>query len=240
MPQNYFLTGLPKAGKTTVLWKLVKELKKDGIKVGGFVSPEETHHGTRNAFHVVDIDSGKEGMLADVKGDGPKVGKYHVDLRSFESVVLPAMNSCKKYDVFFIDEIGSMEMKSKKFAEALDSVLESHVPLIASLNSKYEGKFAALGEVVEVKPRTREIVHKKLLKAGKSLKVDKMPERKKKVSKKKVRKSLKKKPTKRPPTMPKEEKREEPMPEKMEEKPVKMEKPKKKGFFGKIKDLFGL
>lgn len=247
MPQNYFIVGLPKAGKTTILWRLVKELKKEGLKVGGFVSPEEKHHGTRNAFHVVDIETGKEGMLADVKGDGPKVSKYHVNLKSFESIVLPSMKDCKKYDVFFIDEIGSMEMSSEKFAQALESVIESHVPLIASLNSKYQEKYGVLGEIFEVKTGNREDIHKTLLAKAKSIGKDKT-ERKKKISKNKVRKSIKKQ-TSKPKTQKEKKDTDEIKVEKMQEEKVqsvtieeetKEDKQEKKGFFGKIKDFFGL
>ena len=235
MPQNYFVTGLPKTGKTTVLWKLVKELKEEGLKVGGFLSPGEKHHGSRTGFHIIDVDTGKEAMLADVHGDGPKVSKYHVNLKSFESVAVPCMKNCKKYDVFFIDEIGSMEMKSTKFGRALDDVLDSHVPLIASINDRYIPKFKAFGEVVEIKQGNRGIVHNKLLKAGKTLKVKKVPPRKKKISKKKMRKSVKKKPVRKP------VKKKPPVKKPVEEKPKPVVKPaKKKGFFGKIKGMFGL
>lgn len=247
MPQNYFVTGLPKSGKTTILWKLVKELKKEGLKVGGFLSPDEKHHGSRTAFHVIDVESGNEGILADVHGDGPKVSKYHVNLKGFERIAVPCMKNCKKYDVFFIDEIGSMEMKSTKFGRTLDDVLDANVPLIASINDRYLPKFRHLGEVVEVNLGNREIVHGKLLEAAKTLK--KKPARRKKISKKKMRKSVKKKPSKpRRKKAAKKPRKEKKMPEekKMEKKPgpkmtEKEERPrKKKGIVGKIKGMFGL
>lgn len=240
MPQNYFVTGLPKAGKTTILWKLAKELKKQGLKTGGFLSPEEKHHGSRTAFHVVDIETGKEAVLADIHGDGPKVSKYHVSLKSFESIAVPCMKNCRNYDVFFIDEIGSMEMKSAKFGKALDDVLDSRIPLIASINGRYLPKFRPLGNVIEVTPGNRGLVHKKLLEA---LKVKNVPERKKKISKNKVRKSVKKKSSGKPPVQAEKSAAEEKP--KLEEKQVpekaKPEKAKsEKGILGKIKGLFGL
>ncbi|MFZ5500861.1 MAG: nucleoside-triphosphatase, partial [Candidatus Micrarchaeota archaeon] len=148
MPQNYFITGEPKAGKTTLLKELIAELKKSGLKVGGFISPEERHHGTRTAFHVMDVESGRKEVLASVDGDGPKVSKYHVDIRSFESIAIPAMESIDKYDVFVMDEIGRMEMKSAKFNRLLDKVFESRTPVIATLHKDFVERYGLLGEVV--------------------------------------------------------------------------------------------
>jgi nucleoside-triphosphatase len=147
MPQNFFVTGMPKSGKTTLLMRIVEELRKKGLKVGGFTSPEEKHHGTRTAFYVVDIATGKQALLASVDGDGPKVSKYHVDVRSFETVAVPALDR-SGYDVIVIDEIGAMELQSGKFRELVDELLESPVPLIASLHRDCVDKYGAYGEVM--------------------------------------------------------------------------------------------
>ena len=63
MPRNYFITGMPKAGKTALLRRLIKALKAKGLRVGGLISPEERHHGTRTGFYVKDVASGKIARL---------------------------------------------------------------------------------------------------------------------------------------------------------------------------------
>ncbi|MEM4359284.1 MAG: NTPase [Candidatus Bilamarchaeaceae archaeon] len=163
MPRNFFITGLPKSGKTTILRKLIEEFKKRGLKVGGFISPEEREHGTREGFYVQDIDTGRIGRLASTKGDGPKVSKYHVDIKSFESIAVPIMKKVDEYDVLIIDEIGRMEMKSKKFVELLDEVFESQTPVIASIHQDYVLTYAVNGEIFVVTPTTREAVFIDLL-----------------------------------------------------------------------------
>ncbi|MDD5172513.1 MAG: nucleoside-triphosphatase [Candidatus ainarchaeum sp.] len=148
MPQNFFVTGMPKSGKTTLLMRVVEALRNRGLKVGGFTSPEEKHHGTRTAFYVVDIATGKQALLASVDGDGPKVSKYHVDVKSFESVAVPALDRSGGYDVIVIDEIGAMELESKIFRELVDGLLESPIPVIASLHRDYVDKYGSYGEVM--------------------------------------------------------------------------------------------
>ena len=163
MPQNFFITGLPKAGKTVLLRRLIKALKAQGLKVGGLISPEESHHGTRTGFYVKDIGTGRIARLADMDADGPKVSKYHVDLKSFESVAVPAMEGFEGYDVFVIDEVGPMELKSARFADLLDRILDSDTPLIASLHEDFAPKFVVNGDVILLAENNREAVYDELL-----------------------------------------------------------------------------
>ena len=60
---------------------------------------------------------------------GPTVGKYSVDLASFESTALPTLvispdtpTSSRKTTVIVIDEIGKMELFSKSFSSAVRNV----------------------------------------------------------------------------------------------------------------------
>ncbi|MFH1222202.1 MAG: NTPase [Candidatus Micrarchaeota archaeon] len=161
MPRNFFITGLPKAGKTTVLRKVVEELKKRGVKVGGFITPDQSEHGTRQGFWVQDLRTGQVAELASTKGGGPRVGRYEVKVGSFESIAIPAMNA--KADVIIIDEIGRMEMKSRKFVDLLDKVLESKTPVIASINEEFVATYGFSGEIFLVTPTNREDVYMELL-----------------------------------------------------------------------------
>jgi nucleoside-triphosphatase len=179
MPQNYFISGDPKSGKTTLLKNLVAELRRSGLKVGGFISPDERHSGTRTAFFVMDVESGKRDVLASVDGDGPKVSKYHVDIKSFEGIAVPPMDKVDGYDVFVIDEIGRMEMLSARFARFLDKVLESRTPLIATIHREYVGSYGASGEVLTLTSDNRNAVYAELLsKAKESIKKKQEPPQK--------------------------------------------------------------
>ena len=252
MSQNFFITGMPKAGKTTLLHRIVDELKKEGLKVGGVLSPEEKHHGTRTGFWVMDIESGKISSLADVNTDGPKVSKYHVDVKSFESIALPIMDRFEEYDVVVIDEIGRMELKSLKFSDMLDKLLESDTPLIASLQENFVEKYHTTGEVLFLSDNNREAVYTDLLNkiktiGKKPMEVKKMPpkraERKVEEIQKKEVKPAKKKTKKEKKMKPKEEPeahREKTTTKKTitETKPRKKEE--RKGVFDRMKDLFGV
>jgi len=118
------ITGRPGIGKSTVCSKVIDLLRSEGFRVGGIFCPEIREAGVRVGFKVLDLMSGKEGLLAHVKYTSPIiVGKYYVQLESFESVAIPALKSALNYaDVIVFDEIGPMELKSSKILNILHSI----------------------------------------------------------------------------------------------------------------------
>lgn len=237
---------MPKAGKTTILRRVIDELKSRGLKVGGFISPEEKEHGTRTGFYVEDIETGKKAALASTEPEGPKVSKYHVKIASFESIAVPCMENVDMYDVFVIDEIGRMELKSKKFVDLLDKVLESPTPLIASLHRDFVGRYGVEGEIMVLTVTNREAVLLDLVKKTTRAYVEKKPKEKMKPKKKAIKpakkpKEAKPKPKKRAKKKPKAKKKEKPKKAKPGKRPKPAEKPKKKkGVMGKLKSLLGM
>ncbi len=265
MPQNFFITGMPKSGKTTLLTRLVDELKAHGLRVGGFISPEEKTHGTRTGFYVMDVESGAIGLLADVNADGPMVSKYHVDIKSFEGIALPSLKKYERYDVVVIDEIGRMELKSRKFSDMLDIILDSPTPLIASLHNDFVERYAQSGEVIFLEESNREAAYADLAQRIKAIgrKVQKKAVKKEKAARREAvagrkagamparKKALvqerkggpapvkKAKPAKAKPGRKEEAVR---MPEKKGKLEKKLKKPKRggeKGLMGQIKELLG-
>lgn len=92
----------------------------------------------RVGFEVVTLD-GRRGRLASTtissaeSSRWPTVGKYKVDIASFESLALPELQVREDTDLFVIDEVGKMEMYSSSFFPAVLKVLESNIPVLASV-----------------------------------------------------------------------------------------------------------
>jgi len=146
-----FLTGKPRSGKSTVLARVINILKNKGLKVGGFITPEIVVNGKRVGFKVIDVYSGEEGILAKVctgVEDKPRVGKYCVDVEDFERVVLPALDfAVNECDVVCVDEIGKMELFSKKFKEKIEEILRSEKTVVAVLHRNLVGRYGKYGKV---------------------------------------------------------------------------------------------
>ncbi|MEM4720171.1 MAG: NTPase [Candidatus Bilamarchaeaceae archaeon] len=242
MPNNFFITGLPKSGKTTLLMKLIDELKKQGKKVGGFLTPEQKEHGSREGFLVKDIDTGKSAVLAVLGGSGPKVGKYGVNIKDFEGIALLSMKKVDKYDVFVIDEIGKMEMKSKKFVEMLDKVFESKTPVIASIGEDFLTAYAHQGEIFVLTPTNREGVFLEILHKTSKIPLEKVSSVSVATIEQENIKTTKKtqeKASQKNKKINKKEIHREKKPAKNEEKAKSSKKEEDKSFLSKLKRLIG-
>jgi nucleoside-triphosphatase len=128
------LEGRPGAGKTTVAQRLADVLRGQGVRVGGFVTGERREGGRRVGFAVETFD-GEHATLAHVSHSGPpRVGRYGVDLESFERVALPALEAARDADVVVIDELGKMELASARFCTAVAALFEGPLPVVATVH----------------------------------------------------------------------------------------------------------
>ena len=128
MKKHILLTGKPGIGKTSVIKKIALKLSSDA---GGFFTEEIRIMGRRMGFRVVTLD-GEEGILAHVDcNSNYKVGKYRVDVDSFNRVAIPALEKAlKEKSIIIVDEIGKMELFSDKFKELINNILDSGKLLI--------------------------------------------------------------------------------------------------------------
>lgn len=134
MPKNILITGRPGVGKTTVIKKVLAVLN---LKPCGFYTEEIREGGERRGFTVRTF-SGRNGILAHVDNrSGPRVGKYGVDVESFESTALPELEGAiggKRLIV--IDEIGRMELFSTRFRDLVIQSLDGPAPLLGVIGEK--------------------------------------------------------------------------------------------------------
>ena len=139
--KNILLTGRPRVGKSTLIRKVVERLKEFGYKnIGGFYTLEVRKEGERAGFSINTLN-GKTGRLAEAGFESRfRLGRYGIDMESFEGVAVKAIeDAIDKSDIIVIDEIGFMELKSRRFRELLIKALDSPKPVIATImRSRYE------------------------------------------------------------------------------------------------------
>ncbi len=137
------VTGRPGVGKTTLCLKVYRMLREKGIECSGFVTKEVRKGGRRIGFEVVDLESGENFTLASVASvsscpSSRKVGKYCVNVEEFEFYVgkLESRLGNVVGGVIIIDEVGPMELKSRKFAEFVRKLVDSNSNVLLSIHMR--------------------------------------------------------------------------------------------------------
>ncbi|KAK3150378.1 hypothetical protein QOZ80_3AG0232430 [Eleusine coracana subsp. coracana] len=134
------VTGPPGVGKTTLVMRVFETLRASHphLNIRGFYTREVRDSGKRVGFEVVTLD-GRNGPLASSKVSSPEsvrwptVGKYKVDVASLDSLAIPELQVKEEIDLFIIDEVGKMELFSSTFFPAVMRVIESNIPVLATI-----------------------------------------------------------------------------------------------------------
>jgi len=134
MPPRLLLEGRPGIGKSTLARRLLALLQQAGVPVAGFTTGELRTGGRREGF-AVEAVSGARGVLAHFDLPGPpRVGRYGVDLPTFERVALPVLRAPRTGGVVVVDELGKMELASAAFREAIMELLGRDVAVVATVH----------------------------------------------------------------------------------------------------------
>ncbi len=120
---NVLLTGRPGIGKTTLIKRLIEA---SSLSKGGFYTEEVREKGQRVGFSLITLD-GKRSLLAHLKTKSPyRVGRYGLDIDTFEAIGVESIRKAiSTNDIIIIDEIGRMELFSRKFREVVLQALKT-------------------------------------------------------------------------------------------------------------------
>jgi nucleoside-triphosphatase len=132
------LTGPPGAGKTTAVIRVASALKEKGVKVGGIVSRELRTNNMRIGFEFIDLTTNDRKGLASISGNGPKVGKYFVNVAGCRFAAERLTDAVRNSDVIICDEIGPMELKSREFKDSVKSLLDVDKKVIVVAHQKLQ------------------------------------------------------------------------------------------------------
>ena len=127
MGTKVLITGEPGSGKTTAIKKIVEKL---GDRAIGFWTEEVRDPKTkkRTGFRIITTDGKKKIFASKIFTSKKLVGSYGVNVNYFEEIAIPtllkAVQEARKdrKKVIVIDEIGKMELFSKKFRDLVREI----------------------------------------------------------------------------------------------------------------------
>ena len=157
-----FITGKPRSGKSTLVKRIIEKLPSR--RISGIITPEFREGEIRKGFLIQDLRSGGEEILAsvDIKSE-QRVGKYGVNVDGINRIVDKFLESFKEADLIVLDELGIMELKSSKFREMIERVLESKKPCLITLHRNLVEKYKDRGEIFWLKRENFEEVEEEIM-----------------------------------------------------------------------------
>ena len=153
------ITGAPGSGKSTVCRNVLKHLT---CTYGGMISADIREKGERVGFEILDITTGKQGILAHKQCSGPRVGSYHVNLEDLNNIGVASIKNAMHSDLIVIDEIAPMEFKSPEFIRIVEEALCRDKNMLVVLHQKLSHPVARKirneFEAFTVTPENREAI----------------------------------------------------------------------------------
>jgi nucleoside-triphosphatase len=135
---KYLITGVPHAGKSTLINSLVTGIEKKQ----GFVTAEVLQDGQRTGFELVSAASDRA-LLASINSQShTRVSRYGVNVELLDDFIARLPEPTGE-DLLYIDEIGQMELYSSAFRGLVRNYLEMPNHFIGTLTSVYEDDFTA-------------------------------------------------------------------------------------------------
>jgi len=146
---NLLVTGKPGVGKTTLVERVLDQLR-GSLRLAGFTTTELRRPGEqRLGFRILTVE-GKQAELARVGLQSRvRVGRYGVNVEAFERLALPEL-ARRDVDLIVIDEIGKMECASGRFRRAAEDALDAQVNTLATLGTGHLPFFQAVRERPDV------------------------------------------------------------------------------------------
>ena len=131
-----FLTGSPNTGKSTVVRRVVEELKQIGIKVGGMTTADIRSGSERVGFEIRNLLTDEAGVLAHVnQSTGVRIGRYRVNSSDLDRIGAEAVESAASTaELVVIDEVGPMELTSIRFKESVRAALASGKAILGTVH----------------------------------------------------------------------------------------------------------
>jgi nucleoside-triphosphatase len=158
--KHVLITGPPGIGKTTLVQSVCGKLVDKGLRLRGFYTEELREGRNRIGFDVVSLTTKSRSPLARLNGDKgmPMVGRYKVDVGSFEREMLPCLETSTitdggEDDIVVIDEIGKMELHSKAFCSIVRDMFDQGVIVVATVPIA-KGKPLLLVNEIKQRPDT--------------------------------------------------------------------------------------
>jgi nucleoside-triphosphatase len=133
MPHNVLIAGRPGIGKTSLINRLYRDLTP--LYIRGFYKEAIFENNILKGYRISAFNF-RELILAHIHIEGPdRFADFGLNLDGFDAIVNEQLRADRAVELFLIDEIGPMECRSELFRKSFLELLDSDIPVIATLTS---------------------------------------------------------------------------------------------------------
>ncbi len=137
-PVKIGITGMPGAGKTQTLLRIIQLLEEEGVKVGGMVTEPivEKHH--RAGFQITNwLTKEHEVFAHETLKSRVRSGRYGINVAALEGIGTKSLEDARaSADVIVIDEVGKMDVDSEAFTKSVIDTLDAPKSIVMTLHKK--------------------------------------------------------------------------------------------------------
>lgn len=119
------VTGSVGAGKTVETRKVASQLKQEGYRPGGLVSPRVMRSGRTVGYDVIDLDRGKRKTFVRTQPPGEGVGRFFLKSEGLEFARETINQAIGRCNPVFVDEVGRLELDNRGLASSVFNLLDS-------------------------------------------------------------------------------------------------------------------
>lgn len=132
------ITGLPEAGKTYTLLKVIEMLENSETKIGGMITKPMFKKDKKIGFEIVNWMTKEKAVLAKFNPDADiENEQFDVEIKALETIGVKAITQAtEEADIIVIDEVGKLEVESDVFVNAVKAALETDKPMLLTLHKK--------------------------------------------------------------------------------------------------------
>ena len=129
--KHLLIVDRPGIGKTTLMKRLTQSLRHCAID--GFLTEELREGEQRMGFWLSPLD-GRQVLLAHRHFEaGPRVGPYRVNVEVLDQVAVPVIQRGTQHAfVLLLDELGRMELCSRRFEQAVQEAFDKGPSIVAT------------------------------------------------------------------------------------------------------------
>ncbi len=121
------ITGAVDSGKTTLARRMIKDMRRRGLRVEGILTVAEYRKGRKCRYRVLDLADGGERLLLDEERDleGGRVGRFFFSAEAFDWAGQRLREaSLSGADALCLDEAGPLELRGGGYGEVLEELFE--------------------------------------------------------------------------------------------------------------------